>query len=101
MFLLAQDVSRAAGNVPESLAKWRTGKRIEVILNTGDKLIGRLGSIDSDRFTLAPDKRKGTARVLQFDEVRAVRSKLTTTQKWAIAGGVYAVFFVMGLVVGD
>ena len=100
LFLLANGVSSAADNVAESLSKLSTGKRIEVILNNGDKLIGHLGTVESGTFVLEPDKRKGTPRVLQFKEVRSVRAKMTTARKWAIAGGIYAVLIVMGLVLG-
>ena len=100
LFLLAHGVSSAADTVPESLAKLSTGKRIAVILNNGDQLIGRLGTVESGTFVLEPDTRKGTPRVLQFKEVRSVRAKMTTARKWAIAGAIYAVLLVMGLVLG-
>ena len=102
MCLLALGVSGAAANVPESLAKWHPGKRIEVRLNSGAKLIGHLGTVESDRFVLAPDKLGGTQRVLRFDEVRSVRAKMTTTRKWVIAGLVFLAYDIgTGLILGD
>ena len=101
MVLLAHDVSIAAGNLPESLAKWSAGKRIEVTLNGGDRLIGHLGTVESDRFVLAPDKLGGTQRVLRFEEVRSARGKMTTARKWAIAGGVIGFYVFMLLTVSD
>ena len=100
MLFVLHDVSSASGAVRESLAKWSAGKRIEVILNGGDKMVGRLGAVELDRFVLEPDRRAGTQRVLRFQEVRSVRAKMTTAQKWEIAGGVYAVLLVIGLVLG-
>src|ERR1700724_3397868 len=100
IFLFVHGVSSASDNVPEALSKLSTGRRIAVILNNGDKLIGRLGTVDSGTFVLEPDKQKGAQRVLQFKEVRSVSAKMTTARKWAIAGGIYAVLLVMGLVLG-
>jgi hypothetical protein len=101
MFLMGAGVCNASGDVSESLAKWSPGKRIEVNLNKGDKLIGRLGTVESDRFVLEPDNRKGARHVLRFEEVRSVSAKMTTGRKWAIAGGVYAVLIALGLVLGN
>lgn len=101
MFLMGTGVCNAVGDVSKSLAKWSAGKRIEVSLTKGDKLIGRLGAVESDSFVLEPDNRKGTRQVIRFEEVRSVSSKMTTGRKWAIAGGVYAVLVAIGLVVGD
>jgi hypothetical protein len=102
MFLLVIEVSSAAANVPESLAKWSAGKRIEVKLNSGGKLVGHLGSVESDGFVLAPDKLGGPQRVLRFDEVRSIKAKMTVTRKCVIAGLVFvAVDVGMALMVGD
>lgn len=100
MFLSTHGVASAADNVPQSLSKLPAGKRIEVILNNGDKLIGHLGTVESGTFVLEPDKRQGTQQVLQFTEVRFVRAKMTTARKWAIAGGIYAGLTVMSLALG-
>lgn len=102
MFLMAMAVPSVAGNVPESLAKWSAGKRIQVTLNSGVKLVGHLGAVEPDRFVLAPDKLGGMQRVLRFDEVRSVKAKMTTTRKWAIAGLVFVAYNVgMALALGD
>lgn len=101
MFFLAHAVGQARDSVSVSLAKWRAGQRIEVSLNDGGKLIGHLGAIESDRFVLEPDKHSGAQRTLRFDEVRAVSKKMTATKKWAIAGAIYGVLVIMGLILGD
>jgi hypothetical protein len=102
MVFLAIGAAGVAGNVPKSLAKWSAGKRIQVTLNSGGKLVGHLGTVESDRFVLAPDKLGGTQRVLRFDEVRSVRGKMTTTRKWVIAGLVFLAFDLsMAVMVGD
>ncbi|MDQ6676277.1 MAG: hypothetical protein M3Z09_03170 [Acidobacteriota bacterium] len=88
----------AAPPVRESLAKWSHGKRIEIVLNNGERLVGRLGAVQFDSFGLDPDKKLGTARILRFDEVRSVSTKMTKAEKWGIAAAVYAALVIIGLV---
>jgi hypothetical protein len=49
---------------------------------------------------LKSDKRGGPDRELRFDEIRSAKTKMTTASKWAIAGAVYGVLLVMGLILG-
>jgi hypothetical protein len=64
---------------------------MEVVLKNGDKMIGRLGQVTSDGFTLNPDnKQAGTPRYIQFAEVRSVKTKWTTAEKWLFGGVIYA-----------
>ena len=92
--------AETASQVQQSVHKWKPGQRIEVTLTTGDKLVGRLGAVQSDGFALEPDRGKGANRELRFDTVRSIHTKMTRGKKWAIAGGVYAGLVVMGLIVG-
>ena len=90
-----------ASTIPESLAKWSAGKRIEVTLMTGDRFVGRLGTVASEEFVVEPDNRRAVGRSVRFADVRSVRGKMTTGQKWAIAGGIYAgVTVLMSLTLG-
>jgi hypothetical protein len=98
--LFVHGVCLASGDVPASLSKWSTGKRIEVTLKTDEKVVGHLGAVDADGFVLEPDKRMGAKRVFQFTDVRSVRGKMTTARKWAIAGGVYGAVTIVSLVLG-
>ena len=90
MLLLSSAASAKPRSVSESLAQWSPGKRIVVVLNTGEKITGRLGAVESDRFTLEPDTPGGAQRTLRFADVQSVKTRMTTARKWAIAGGVYA-----------
>lgn len=101
MFLFAHGVSLRADNLPEALSKLSPGRRIEVRLNSGDRLIGHLGAVDVDSLVLDPDKPGGSLpRVLPFKDVRSVKPKMTAARKWAIGAGVYGALVVLGLVLG-
>jgi hypothetical protein len=98
-FLLFLSVQAApAASVEESLRQWRPNRRIQVTLNTGEKLPGRLGAIQVDRFVLEPDNKHATSRELTFDSVRSVKTKMTRTSKWLIAGAIYMGVTLLGLV---
>jgi hypothetical protein len=75
----------AEPTVSEQLAKLKVGRKIRIVLNSGETLKGLRGSIGADQFDLEP--RGGapqTARVVRFNEVRSVKTDgLTTGQKWA------------------
>ncbi len=100
ILLVLCSILSAADTVRESVAKWKQNRRIEVVLNTGDNLIGRLGPVQPDRFLLKLEKRGAGERELNFDEVRSAKTKMTTARKWAIAAEVYAVLLVVGLILG-
>lgn len=85
--------------VQRALAKWSQGRRIEVVLNNGQRSVGRLGTVETDSFVLNPDKKSGAARVLRVDEVRSISTKMTTAKKWGIAAAVYGVVCLIGAVV--
>ena len=91
--------SVATGKVAGSVGKWPQGKRIEVILNAGERLIGRLGPVHPDGFDLVSEKGARATRTLRLDEVRSVSTKMTIKRKLAIAGIVYASLVVIGAIV--
>jgi hypothetical protein len=81
----------AAAPPVEQVSKWPEGKRIQVVFNSGEKAIGRLGRTTPGAFILNPDRKgKATAREIRFAEVRSVHSKWTAGQKWLLAGVIYA-----------
>jgi hypothetical protein len=90
----------AAPNVQEQVEKWSQGRRLAVVLRTGDKVVGRLGSVQKEGFGLVSEKRGHAERFFRFDEVQSVKTKMTTATKWGIAGAIYAPFMVMGLILG-
>ena len=80
-----------AGEPAHQISKWPQGKRIEVIRTNGDKLVGRLGRVTARGFTLNPDRKGvGSPRDFEFAEVRSVKSKWTTGEKWLVGGLIYA-----------
>ena len=90
-FLAAFLLFANAAPVADQLSKWQPGKRIQVVFLNGEKAVGRLGSVGPDRFTLNPDPRsKSAPREIPFAEVRSVKSKLTTAEKWIVGGAIYA-----------
>ena len=93
--------SYASDSAQDSISKLAPGRRIEVLLNTQEKVVGRLGVVQPDRFILKPEKRGGADRELRFDEDRSVKTKMTTARKWTIAGGVYGALVVLGLILGN
>lgn len=93
---LMQPVCRSAEGISVALAKWHPGQRMEVTLNSGEKLVGRLGAVQSDQFVLQPDKRSRAQRTLRFDDVSKVSKKMTVATKWTIAGAIYGGLVLMG-----
>lgn len=90
--------SNAFGRTPsQEVSKWPVGKRIEVTFTSGEKVIGRLGPVTPESFTLNPDKKSaGGSREVRYSDVRSVKSKWTTGEKWLMGGLIYAgmtVFF--------
>jgi hypothetical protein len=79
---------QAEPNVADTVGKLKANRRIEVVLNTGEKLDGRRGAVFSDHFMLEPDHSGTAAREVNYAEVRTVKTKLSTGAKWAIWGGV-------------
>ncbi len=90
-----------AATVEETLRSWRSDRRIQVTLNSGEKLTGRLGAIEPGRFTLEPDNQRTTRREVQFDEVRSAKTKMTRTTKWIIGGAIYLGLVGLGTIINN
>ena len=100
IIVLVRLPSFASDSVQDSISKLTPGRRIEVLLNSQERVVGRLGVVQPDRFMLTSEKRGGSDREVRFDEVRSVKTKMTTARKWTIAGGVYGALVVLGLILG-
>ena len=98
--LIFAEMLSAGPNVAGKLAPLKPGRRVDVVLDSGDHVVGKLGTVSADSFALEPDQRSGQRRDLRFSEVRSVSPKMTRGTKWAIAGGVYAGLVAIGLVLG-
>jgi hypothetical protein len=98
--LLLRIPAMACGNVQVCVEKWGTGRRIQVVLVAGGTLIGHIGSIQPDGFTLGPDKRGGDSRKLKYPEVQSAKTKMTAGTKWLIAGAVYGVLTISSVILG-
>ena len=90
----------AVPTVPEQVQKWHQGKRITVSLNTGDKVVGRLGALQTGGFSLVSEKRDHSERHLRFDEVQSVATKMTTATKWKIVAIIWVPFLIGSLILG-
>ena len=91
---------RAASVDAETVRSIKPGQRIEVVLQNGDRLIGKLGAISQDYFVLGPDRPRQPSRELRYSEVQQIRTKMTRANKWAIAGAVYVGLTIIGFIVG-
>ncbi len=87
--------------VQEAVTKWKPGQRMEVTLNSGERLIGKRGAIQLDGFVLEPDKPPQTSRELRFKEVKSVATKWTKGEKWCVALVVYGGLLVIGIILGN
>ena len=90
----------AAPTVPEQVQKWHQGRRITVMLNTGDEVVGGLGALQQGGFVLVSEKRDHSERSLRFDEVQSVKTKMTTATKWKIGAIIWAPFLMGSLILG-
>jgi hypothetical protein len=84
----------ALGSEPtpeEQVHRIKTGKEIEVTLTTGELLRGRMGTVSSTGFVIAPMKsHQGTSRTVAFSEVQLVRSRTHLVRSVVVTGiGVY------------
>lgn len=66
----------------------KSGRGIELVLTSNEKVIGRLGAVEPDRFILKSVHGGGSDRELRFADIRAINAKM------AIAGAVYDVLTV-------
>ncbi len=57
MLLVICSLLSAADTIQQSVSKWKQNQRMEVVLNTGDKLVGKLGPVEPDGFVLKLEKR--------------------------------------------
>ncbi len=90
----------AEPSVPEQVRNWRQGRRLTVVLKTGDQIVGRLGPLKTDGFIFVSEKRDYSERLFRFEEVQSVRTKMTTGKKWGLAAAIYAPLLIMGLILG-
>ena len=90
----------AAPTIPDQVQKWPQGRRITVALKTGDKVVGRLGPLEKEGFSLISEKRDHPELNLRYDEVQDVGTKMTTATKWKIGAIIYIPLLVMSLVLG-
>ncbi|MDQ6758834.1 MAG: hypothetical protein M3Z32_03075 [Acidobacteriota bacterium] len=67
--------SKACDPVQDCVTRWTSGRRIELVLTTNEKVTGRLGAVEPDHFVLQPDHRGGAQREFRFAEVRSVKTK--------------------------
>lgn len=88
-------------SVQEAVTKWKPGQRMEVTLNSGERLIGKRGAIQLDGFVLKPDKAPQTIRELRFKDMKSVATKWTKGQKWGVALMVYGGLVVIGIILGN
>lgn len=91
---------RASDEVRDAISRWGSGRRVEVVLKSGETITGRLGAVQQERFTLRVEGAGGSERELRFDEVRSVKLRMTRGRKWTIAGGVYAALVLLGIILG-
>lgn len=90
----------AEGTVSELLNTLPPGKRIEVVMRNGEKVIGNRGALGPAGFVLEPDSKGAARRELTYAEVATVRPKMTRKGKIGIGVGIYLVLAVIGLVLG-
>lgn len=82
---------RAAEEPIRRISKLPPGKRIEIVCNNGDKIIGRLGPVTTDGLTLNRDKKGvGAPRQIDLTEIRSIRTKWTKGEKWLFGSVIYA-----------
>src|SRR3954451_21750175 len=71
------------------------GTRLEVKMRSGERVRGRLSSVDPDRFILAVGRGSApTTRVIPFGEAQSVKAQprtATTVVAWVAAGAIIAV----------
>jgi hypothetical protein len=98
--LLSVSLLKAAPDVAETVRSLKPGRRIELVLQNHDKVIGNIGAVHENDFVLEPDHAGQVSREVRYADIRSVRTKKTRTEKWLIAGGIYAALTIIGLLVG-
>lgn len=64
-------------------------QKAEVRLLSGEKLKGRIDSVDADSFTFT-DKNSGKTRTIAFSEVKALTNNRLGAGTWIVIGGLAA-----------
>ena len=82
--------------IADKVQKMKSGKRMELVLNSGDKLMGNRGAVFADHFVLEPDSHKQSSRPLNYSEIRTVKTKWTRATKWIIGVGIWGVVTLLG-----
>jgi hypothetical protein len=79
------------------------GTPLEVKMKSGERVRGRLSSVDSDRFTLAVGRGPTpTTRVIPFREAQRIKAQprtLTSVFAWVVGGALIAVVVIFVAVV--
>jgi hypothetical protein len=75
------------------------GTQLEVKMKSGERVRGRLSSVDSDRFTLSVGRKQTpTTRVIPLAEAQRVKTQprtVTAVVAWVAAGAIIAVVVVI------
>ena len=98
LFALTSIGAAAGLTVPEQLEKWHQGRRLAVVMKTGDTIIGRLGPVKKESFLLVSEERGHADRLVRIGEIQSVKTKMATSTKIAI-GIVIASPFVVGTLI--
>ncbi len=100
LFALFSMCGSAESTVPERLEKLQQGRRMTVLLNTGDTLVGGLGPLQKEAFLLVSEQRGHADRLVRFDEIKSVKTKMATSTKWAVGIAVWLPFLIGSLILG-
>ena len=100
LFAMFSICGSGALTVPEQLEKWQRGRRVAVVLKTGDTIIGRLGPVQKEAFLLVSEERGHADRLIRLDEIQSVKTKMATSTKVAIGIAIAAPFVVGTLILG-
>ncbi|BDC47704.1 hypothetical protein F183_A00200 [Bryobacterales bacterium F-183] len=72
----------------------KPGRKVEVTLVTGEKVIGKLGSVQGDQIVV------GT-RTFPASDLKKIKPKMTRGEKWAVGLAIYgAIVGVVALTLG-
>jgi hypothetical protein len=90
VWILAMPLQGRELTVQQQAQKVQIGQKIEVTLQSNETLKGRRGTLSGTGFSLEPLKAdQGTARTLEFQEVKRVRrTGLNTIEKVAIISAI-------------
>ena len=86
----------ARPDVRQTIGKWKQGQRLEAVLITKERVMGKLGAVDGDGFVLVLEDERHTPRTLQFNEVKQVSSKFTNGDRMIVFGLVFGLLTLLG-----